>query len=188
MKLEFKGPLSFVGDVQMVFSGDLEEISCVYLWTIEQQSGDYLIHYIGETNQLALRHREHLVNILGFSYGIFDARKLRNGICELLWPGLWRKKTPDGPKEALYAYRSLSDEVLAYLGSISIFYAEVDADRPGRKLIEGIIGWNLREVHPEHAILYPADNYVERPAENMRAELNITVPQVILGLDGSIRS
>jgi hypothetical protein len=157
------------------------------LWTVRQASDNtYLIHYVGETVHLGNRQREHLIQILGLNYGIFDPDKARRGVCELLWGGLWRDKTTSGLGRMLFEYQRLNEDVVRYVEAISIFFAEMNAESTLRKHIEGCIGWNLRSNHPECKQLYPDDNHVGTRKVKKNGQLLITAAEVIRGLDASI--
>ncbi len=186
MNLTFTGPFTFT-EPASVFQAPCSASAGVYLWTIRQNADDaYLIHYVGETASLGKRHRVHLTHILGLNFGIIDPVKAREGICEWVWKGMWRDRTATGPSRALYAYRDMQDMVLAKLDCIDIFFAETDVDAKLRKHIEGCIGWNLRNNHPEWKALYPDDNHVGASAVRDHGELKITAPVLIRGLDAAI--
>ena len=105
----------------------------------------------GCTRNLSMsQKREHLVQILGLNYGIFDPVKARRGVCELLWKGLWRDKTADGPSMQLEAYQRVHEDVTRYLAVLNIFVAELKGDTRLRRYVEGCIAWHLRNNHPEH--------------------------------------
>jgi hypothetical protein len=94
----FEGPFTLVEGEKCLFQSVFTTSSGIYLWTIKQDSDNtHLIHYVGETVLLGKRHREHLIQILGLNYGIFDPDKARQGVSDLLWKGLWRDKTNIGP-------------------------------------------------------------------------------------------
>ena len=171
-----------------MFKASCASSAGVYLWTVKQKKdGSHLIHYIGETTALAKRHREHLTNILGLNYGIFDDEKAQHGIIELIWSGLWRDRTPEGPSRQIQAYNVSHDSVLKYLSILNIFFAEVNVDKALRKHIEGCIGWNLRNKHPEEKMLYPDDNRVGVMNDRNHGVLRIHTTEIILGLDAEIR-
>jgi len=187
LELDFVGPYSFVDGEITLFKAPCASSAGVYLWTIRQQNdGSHLIHYVGETTSIAKRHREHLINILGLNYGIFDAGKAQTGISELIWPGLWRDKTLDGPSRQIQAYGIMHDRVLSYLSTLNIFFAEVNVERALRKHIEGCIGWNLRNKHPEAKMLYPDDNHVGTMDNKNHGVLLIRAAEQIRGLDTEI--
>ena len=100
INLEFKGPFTFIGERDSVFKSSFANSSGIYLWTVRQRKDStHLIHYVGETVSFAKRHKEHLIQILGLNYGIFDAEKAQGGVCEPIWNGLWRDKSSDAPLE-----------------------------------------------------------------------------------------
>jgi hypothetical protein len=185
--LNFVGPFTFTAGERSVFHSPCAAAPGIYLWTIKQRSDQtHLIHYVGETLLLGKRHREHLVHILGLDYGIFHPDKAQEGVCELLWPGLWRSKTQDGPSKQIDAYQAIHEQVLRYLSIVNIFFAELKTEAGLRKHIEGCIGWNLRNNHSECKALYPDDNHVGTLATKDRRELCISTPEPIRGLDARI--
>jgi hypothetical protein len=109
-----------------------------------------------------MRHREHLINKLGFNYGIFDPDEAQNGVCKIVWKGLWREKAIEATPQALFEYQRLHEVVLRYIDTITIFFAELTVEVQMRKHIEGCIGWNLRTNHVDCKQLYPDDNHVGR--------------------------
>ena len=185
--LNFVGPFTFIDGNTCLFHSAFAASSGIYLWTIKQNADNtHLIHYVGETASLGKRHREHLIHILGLNYGIFDSDKARQGIIELLWKGLWRDITADGPSLQLEAYQRIHQDVLRYLSILNIFFAELNVDSNLRKHVEGCIGWYLRNNHPEHKALYPDDNHVGTMKEKNKGNLRIKASETIKGLDGII--
>ena len=188
IELNFSGPYSFSEPKNNVFSASCANVAGVYLWTIQQRSDNsHLIHYVGETISFAKRQREHLINILGLNYGIFDPVKAQEGVCDLVWPGLWRDKSPTGPLKQIEAYHSLHEVVLKYLRAINIFFAETTVETQIRRHIEGCIGWNLRNNHPDAKVLYPDDNHIGAKTEKNHGNLLITSSEKIRGLDACIK-
>lgn len=187
INLNFVGPFSFTNEKTSVFKTSYSKSRGIYLWTVKQKKeGYHLIHYVGESTSFAKRQKEHLINILGLNYGIFDPVKAQEGVSELLWKGLWRTKTDDGPEKQIIAYQKLNSLVVEYLSIINIFFAETDVESNVQKHIEGCIGWNLRNKYPEYKVLYPDDNHVGTKAEKNIGQLIIQSSEPIKGLDGVI--
>jgi hypothetical protein len=185
--LNFEGPFTLVEGEKCLFQSVFTTSSGIYLWTIKQDSDNtHLIHYVGETVLLGKRHREHLIQILGLNYGIFDPDKARQGVSDLLWKGLWRDKTNIGPLMQLKTYRTIHEDVLRYISILNVFFAELDIESNLRKHVEGCIGWHLRNIHPEHKVLYPDDNHIGTSKNKGNGILKISVPETIRGLDDSI--
>jgi hypothetical protein len=183
MNLTFTGPFTFAGP-DSVFEAPCSASAGISLWTIRQSADHaYLIHYVGETASLGKRYRDHLTHILGLNYGIIEPVKAREGVCKWAWKGMWRDRTATGPLRALKTYRDRHKKVLAYLDCIDIFFAVTDVDTKLRKHIEGCIGWNLRNNHPEWKVLYPDDNHVGAMAGVDHGELKISAPALIRGLN-----
>jgi hypothetical protein len=187
ISLNFIGPLTFTAGERSVFHAPCATAAGIYLWTIRQRNDQsHLIHYVGETVSLGARHREHLIHILGLNYGIFHPDRAQEGVCELLWRGLWRSKGLDGPSEQIGAYQTHHEQVLRYLSIVNIFFAELNTETQLRRHIEGCIGWNLRNNHSECKALYPDDNHVGTSPTKDRGELRISAPEPIRGLDARI--
>jgi hypothetical protein len=185
--LDFVGPFTFTAGEGSVFHSPCATAAGIYLWTIKQRSDQtHLIHYVGETISLGARHREHLIHVLGLNYGIFNPDRAQEGVCELLWPGLWRSRGLDGPSKQIEAYQALHEHVLRYLSIVNIFFAELNTETQLRRHIEGCVGWNLRNNHPECKVLYPDDNHVGTLATKDRGELRVNAPEPIRGLDARI--
>lgn len=184
INLDFVGPLTLVEGSNCLFHSPFAGSSGIYLWTIKQAADNtHLVHYVGETDSLGKRHKDHLIHILGLNYGIFDAEKAQRGVSELLWKGLWRDKTADGPSALVKAYGSIHADILRYLSVLNIFFAEFNGDNRLRKHLEGCIGWHLRNNHPEHRGLYPDDNHVGMMKYKINGDLLITTSETIRGID-----
>ena len=184
LPLHFNGPLTFKPGDRCLFTSPLRDSACVYLWTNRSDRDHrHYIHYVGEAKSFAKRHREHLIHILGLNYGIFDPTAARQGIQRLVWPGLWRDKSPDGPGRLLEQYGQITSMVIDYVSSMTVFVAETDVEAGLRKHIEGSIGWNLRNNHKDCKMLYPDDNHVGRNVTSASIRLEITADETIAGLD-----
>jgi hypothetical protein len=187
LSLRFEGPFTFTEGDHCVFRSPSANSPGIYLWTVRQKKDNtHLIHYVGETNWLGKRHREHLVQILGLNYGIFDADKAQEGACELRWNGLWRDRAPEASIRATVEYSQLHEVVVKYISVIEIFFAELEIELNLRKHIEGCIGWNLRNNHPECKQLYPDDNHIGTMKEKRIGLLHIEAAESIRGLDAII--
>jgi hypothetical protein len=145
-----------------------------------------LIHYIGETTYLSKRQKEHLIQILGLNYGIFDIGEAKRGNSILLWKGLWRDRKDKMISEIGDVYKKLSSTTIEYINLIDIFFAEFYGTNKSRRHIEGSIGWNLRNNHHNVKSLYPDDNQVGTSKEKLNCKLLISCSNNILGLDSEI--
>ena len=184
LSIHFVGPLTFGAGPDSLFHSPLAASAGVYLWTVRQdRNGTHLIHYIGETYSFARRQREHLIHMLGMNYGIFDPDDARAGKSTRIWPGLWRDRSADSPVRLLERFESLAQVAVRYIRQMSVFFAEIDGDKKLRRHIEGCIGWNLRNRHPELCSLYPADNHLGLSRTPFHVRLHITSAEPIQGLD-----
>ena len=179
------GPYKFWGENKSVYSDDNKNLPGIYLWTFKTDKG-YMIHYVGQTTNFAERHKTHLVNILGLSYGIFDADEAQRGIQKIIWKGLWRdKKSLSFNGELKTVYSSIHSDTIKYIDSIDIFFAELEESNNLRTHVEGSIGWNLRNNHKEFKALYPDDNHIGM-SRLLGWKLRILNSSDILGLDNEI--
>ncbi len=184
--LHFEGPFTFTDGDRCIFRSPLANSPGIYLWTVRQRLDDtYLIHYVGETNRFGVRHQDHLIQMLGFNYGIFDAEKARDGVCEILWKGLWRDHTAEALARTAFEYQRLHEAVVRYLGVVHVFFVKTEIKRSIRRHVEGCIGLNLRNNHSECKQLYPDDNHVAI-MKKKHGLLHITAAEPIRGLDSSI--
>lgn len=200
-ELIFKGPFSFgYNSINPSIFQQKEngaESAGVYLWTIlSNKDGKYYIHYVGEATGIAGRQREHLINILGLNYGIWDAEKARQGESEMIWKGLWRDKDRKLINDVIPKYKEMHKAIVAYVGIIDIFFAntveptekvDIKIQRQyenKRTHIEGCIGYNLRNNHKDLKLFYPDDNHIGH-SKKIGQQLHITVEgnAKIMGLD-----
>ena len=187
IKLHFHGPLAFTPGQQCLFHSPLQSAACVYLWTIQSEiDSRFYIHYVGEAAAFARRQREHLIQVLGLNYGIFDPAEARKGVQSRIWEGLWRDRSPEGQGRLLEKYSQITNDVLRYVEALSVFVAETTAEPRLRKHIEGSIGWNLRNNHASQKMLYPDDNYIGTMATKVGTRLCISSDASIAGLDSDL--
>jgi hypothetical protein len=86
----------------------------------------------------------------------------------------------------LSEHQRLNGGVIQYVKAIGIFLSELNVESELRKYIEGSIGWNLRNRHPECKQLYPDDNRVGTMKDKKNGQLLITAAEAIRGLGASI--
>ena len=179
--INFQGPYSFLDNDLSVSKSPIFDKKCIYLWTFKQKNDSYLIHYVGETVSFAKRQREHLINILGLNYGIWDIDEAERGISKIIWNGLWRIKDRISIGNLIEIYDKHNKDIIKYISRINIFAGEINCSDTLRKHIEGCIGWNLRNKYPEYKLFYPDDNHVGiSNKKNLKLYLNYNN---ILGLD-----
>lgn len=185
--LHFHGPLTFSSGRDSLFHSPLAAEPCVYLWTVlSERDGQHYVHYIGEAEQFALRHRTHLTAILGLEYGIFDPIDAGRGVATRLWPGLWRDKSAGAPARAIEFYAANSATIAAYVRALRVFAAAVTGPKSTRRHIEGCIARSVRGKGPEAKALYPEDNRVGLRSGYAPIRLAITAESPIAGLDSVI--
>jgi hypothetical protein len=189
ISLHFDGPFTFTEGERSAFRTGYSGKAGIYLWTIEQHDASHLIHFIGETQSFSRIHKEHLVNILGLNYGIFDPVKAKSGIADLIWEGLWQNNTQDGPGQVIRSYSERHETVIQYLNSINIFFAKIDpnVEQTTRQQIEYGINLHLRKHHPEYSVLFPDESFVDTGRYYKNGDLEISCSRTILGLGSQVR-
>lgn len=159
----------------------------MYLWVIKDRFADInYIHYVGETTCFAKRQKEHAIQILGLNYQILDPESAVLGKHVIVWNGMWRDKSMDAIGRALEEYPSISQLLLEYIKLIDVFFAPTKLTNEIRKHLEGCIGWNLRNKHPDHKFFYPDDNHIGTLPNKLGHKLIITSDEEILGLDNEL--
>lgn len=181
--LDFYGPLSFVRGDNYLFYSDMINKEGIYIWTIKSSNGTNYVHYIGETISFGKRQREHLIQMTGLNYGIWDAELSKQGISKIIWKGLWRDKSTDAVAVLMENYVDLSYKVTEYISVINVYFAPTTLDTQYRRHIEGCIGWNLRNKYPNLKIFYPDDNHIGAKAHRLGKKLILNLPEDIAGID-----
>ncbi len=74
----------------------------------------------------------------------FDPDDAEQGVLEILWPGMWRDKSVDGPSKCLNSYGELKKTVRRYVAALNVFFAPTGLSVQLRKHVEGCVGYNLR--------------------------------------------
>lgn len=185
--LHFNGPYTFFDGDRSLFHSEFANDEGIYLWVIKDIENDInYIHYIGETTNFGKRQKEHLTQILGLNYYVIDTDLAKQGIHEVIWNGMWRDKTNDAAGNVLKIYEQLNNDVLRYIEYIDVYFAPTAFSSEIRKHIEGCIGWNLRNIHPELTKFYPSDNHVARRKIPLNEKITISSDQSISGLDSEI--
>jgi len=160
INLNFNGPFN-IEEIESYPLNGRRDIEGLYLWTVKQSnSNNYLIHYIGESSKIIRRQSEHLTEVLGLNYGIYDPDSLRNGKLIKLWDGMWRDKSKSRIKNCMIKYPEITGKVLEYLKIIDVFIAEVEIETNVRRHCEAIIGNYLRTNGMQFKSIYPDDNRV----------------------------
>lgn len=184
--LDFKGPLP-ISEISSIGNSEKRDVEGIYLWCVQQKvSGQYLIHYIGESTKTIQRQAEHVTEVLGLNYGIFDPQLLQEGQLSFVWKGMWRDHALNRNNNRLDIYPRITSQVLAYLEVLSIFFAPTELPQDLRKHCEGMIGNHLRKKRAEYASIYPEDNRVILRKSIKNISLAITSAEIICGLDAII--
>ncbi len=192
--LHFHGPFKFIQGPQYVGDQDIANHEGIYIWTIKDEVNDInYIHYIGEAKGSRPRydgeatgvvHRQgqHLTKILGLDYRIYDPDRAREGICEMIWTGMWKDKSNQNMARVLEAYDGVKDKLWEYISLINIYVAPTDLSDRVRKHLEGCIAWNYRRNHPELQVFYPNDNKTQRYDIQLSNPIAVTADEKIDGL------
>ena len=182
--LDFYGPFKFVRGDNNLFHSDKIRNEGIYIWTIKDENkGINYVHYVGETTSFGKRQREHLIQITGLNYGIWDSEAAKQGISKMIWKGMWRDKSPDAVAFLLDNYADLSKKVKEYIGVINVYFAPTILDKHLRRHIEGCIGWNFRNKYPDLKTFYPDDNHIGTKANRLGQKIILILPEDIAGID-----
>ena len=185
--LHFSGPFGFSNKKSSLFHSDYHQKEGIYLWVIKDELNNInYIHYVGETIKFAKRQKEHFTHMLGLNYYVIDANKAKQGIHSVVWNGMWRDKTNNAVQNTLENYEITSQHVTDYIEAIDVYFAPTNYPREIRRHIEGCIGWNLRNNHPELTKFYPNDNHVGTMKNKIGEILTITADERISGLGTQI--
>lgn len=187
ISLHFNGPFSFSDSGTSLFHSKHNHDEGIYLWVIKDQNKNInYIHYIGETTRFSRRQREHFTNMLGLSYYVIDPDLAKQGVHKIIWNGMWRDKSNDAVNTTMEHHAALGDQIINYIKSIDVYFAPTKLSSNVRKHVEGCIGRNLRNKHPDATLFYPNDNRVGTMKDNLGQTVSISSDEVIAGLDTDI--
>lgn len=181
--LNFHGPFKFAGD-NSVFCCTFAKSTGVYIWVIKDELHNVnYVGYVGETTNLAKRHREHFKSIMGMDYRILDVEAAKQGVEKIVWDGMWRDKSDKATDNVLACYCNMSQKVVENIMHRDIYFAPTDVHTQLRKHIEGSLGWNLRRNYKELNVFYPDDNHIGTSKEKYGLKLIVNLPEAIAGID-----
>ena len=180
-EINFEGPYYFYGEKNNLFLQKFEVESGIYLWCVKQLNTDhYFIHYVGESNQIHDRHKQHLTQVLGLNYGVFDFGQMQKGQLVYEWQGMWRDKSKLAVQNTLGNYERVSNEALQTMKSMSIFFAPFSGEMVERRKIEGLIAKELKNSQFDN--LYPNDNRTGISKTTFNKKIHIKSAKAIKGL------
>lgn len=158
--------------------------SGVYIWAVKQMTGNYRVHYVGQTGRsFYKRTKEHIIHILGGNYGIWDSNAMKKGKLDVVWDGLWRSGTIS---DLIESFEVVGSAAKSYLSTLDLFLGNVTDDKHLRLHIEKAIVLALRES-PETNSLLPSDiRYRASKKNKPDIKLNINCSSDIEGLPGFI--
>ena len=186
MELHFYGPFTLVGNELSIARSGYAKHAGIYLWTVTDCANRF-IHYIGETDSLLKRHREHLTHILGLNYGLFRPDAVASRDPRPVYGGMWRDKSEDPLTSHVASWLRFKDSVIPYLESLEVFFAPTSCDTQIRRHVEGWIAKNLRAKHPDDAIHYPSDNRTVA-GKPLGIAVSISSDMPIRGLDARLET
>lgn len=182
--LRFHGPFTFLKGEYYLFNSPHLKREGIYIWTIRDEvDGVNQVHYIGETGYFARRQRQHLIQITGLNYPIFDAGFARQGIPKIIWNGLAPDKSRDGVADLLDNYNEISKKVTDYIGLITIYFAPCAVGLRLRRHLQDSIIWNFRTNYPELKQFYPDDSHACIKPVRQGQLLALDLPAPIAGID-----
>jgi hypothetical protein len=137
--LTFDGPLSWHGTAgtQDIHRAELGRLFGVYVWTIEIESGDHVVYYVGETGRtFAARMQQHFQEHMSGGYHLYEPAKFRQGEKKLLWPGRYMRDDRRTPADFLRELGSLHGVVEDLAFMYRFFVAPFHGDSRLRQRIE----------------------------------------------------
>jgi hypothetical protein len=138
LDLHFDGPFSWRTDTsaRCIFSETTAKHKGLYLWTIPLPEG-HLVYYIGETGRsFASRHKEHLREHMAGFYHLFEPTALADGRKQLLWNGMYGRKTRESLQDLFSRWGELAPVIEKQTKIIQFFLAPCDVDINVRREIE----------------------------------------------------
>ena len=188
--LHFRGPYPLCSQEEDVLAGcPSAGENGIYIWAVRAPSGIFRVIYVGETGTSFYRRtKEHLIQILGGNYLVYDPQALRKGQRKDLWPGMWRKEVRDKMPEFLNRYEELAPKIRESLLLHSVFLAPMKSDRALRQSVESAIAWSIRE-NATDATLFPEDIFFLKDPRTDAGDVlvDISSQEEIEGLPASVR-
>jgi hypothetical protein len=152
LTLAFLGPYSWPGHAgaPSIFESEAGGLRGIYLWTIEQPTGD-LVYYVGETGRtFAVRMEEHYREHTAGFYTLNDPNAFRSGRRELGWAGKWHPQFA-GRVPCVQRWRDLAPVIDELTSTYRFFLAPLDAPSRVRQRIESALVLLLYAGEPQIA-------------------------------------
>jgi hypothetical protein len=188
VNLHFRGPFSICSETDDVLANcPFRNGRGIYLWAVELLTTRYRISYLGETSRsFYCRTKEHLIQTMGGNYRVIDPDQMSQGIQQIVWNGLWRRKTRDKLPDFLSNYESLAPLIKRYLFGQVIFVAPLECELRLQRRVEGALAQHLRSL-PEASSLLPNDiRFVLRIATESAVTMSVSADADIEGLPQEI--
>ena len=183
--IHFHGPFAFRAPGNTIANSEFAKSEGIYLWTLSDSDSIY-IHYIGETTSFLKRQKEHLLNILSLNYGLFSPNAVAENSPTPIYGGAWRDKSSDPLTGAIENWDIYKDQIIPYIDSLHVYFAETACDTSARRHIEACIAHDLRVNHPEDKLFYPDDNRTTMRKVKLGYHLRVHCSDNIKGLSDSI--
>lgn len=165
----FQGPYRLFGD-NSLFSAFPEEFSGVYVWCID--AGDRVLpYYVGMSEQVLYRTREHIRLHMTGSYWVYDAESLADARKSVIYK-------PMSTDEALAIGIDFYRTARSQLERTCLIVAPIDVDRAWLLRVESAL---IRELAAEPNLSRIQDNggVSKRTAEGDRVDIPISLPDVV---------
>ncbi len=185
MNIEFLGPFCIQNQqgLSSLFDVPISNKYGIYLWTIPQDSFEY-VYYVGETGRsFRTRMIEHIKEHLSGFYHLYDPEKFQHGEKALLWPGYYDRINRKNIKEIINNYINNSTIAINLLNLYRFYFADFNSIDRIRKRIEAAIAHHL---YNQKGIIGDFQDkgirYYERKNEEDPIILLIHAPNHIRGL------
>lgn len=165
-----------------IFNSDYSELFGIYIFTIKYNNG-YLCYYIGETGvSFFKRLKEHIIQYFGGNYRILNPAKLKKGVKEIIWNGMWRKGTRNLIPEYIDKSTKIVSSTKKLLKLFEVFVIPFESDARTRKRIEGSLSKYLLKQPPPVGSFQDDDiRYVLRKENEEKINIKFIVQETIFG-------
>jgi hypothetical protein len=190
LTFKFNGPFALAAcDAPLIFSDAISAESGIYLWTIPYVGGGFIVMYIGETQKsFAERMKEHAIQTLGGNYRISQPNRLREGVDEVLWNGLWRAGTRD-QLPAFIERTDLSEPSRQMLRAVRVFVAPFDGDRRLRRRLEAALAQHIWSQPAPASALLPRDiRFLRLAASEAATDVDVATDGHVLGFPARLHA
>jgi hypothetical protein len=184
LNVAFVGPFALAGDGAPLIFGDAVSLrSGLYMWSVPYAGRGFIVMYVGETGiRFGQRMKEHVVQTLGGNYRVSAPDRLREGVDDVVWDGLWRAGTRDRLPELIERFREVAEISREMLLAVRVFVAPLGADVRLRRRIEAALARHVwSQPAPAWALLPRDIRFAGRRAGDNAIQVHVATAAPVLG-------